>query len=623
MKNNLLPLKSISPPWVGGSWVSNIFLVFICGLALFLLFVLCRQRDPSSPRPGQKRSVRKHPVERTGRRPKSRDNNSALKVCRDCLRELEGARDLTLLLQSYLEKLPDKRGSHQLSCPDPPGEECNPAPASAHRPRAERVQDASPATSSPLASPAPLTEHPPPVASTLSVQPQGDQSDLKKSPPGTVPESSPPGYSCLVPAVWAISALERTILFLSRWWAAAKALFSPILPYCKSQQEPLRHHPPGAWFWGDPTYRQIEAGGPTFLNPYVWKLLDIFITKRAALKLGKEKEKEGSLLKQMSPDYPRGSLGNMLKSLGEEQDNRTPCPFWNMQDKPEQLSGPQGEFPGRGSCGAEGKHRASLPSQPPGSAGESSKEEQKMRSRHSGRFSWKGSLGVREEEDPTGDLGQDLERVPEDPCTGSRNTSVKVLKEEEEADGDLIRPRGHKSENYLPRGPGKQQLEKSLKSHLERKLGKIHKGMVPVRVRRSWLTASHAVAKSDTLINPRNLAPQSSQKCCVNTSQELSFLDPGTQQTLQVHIIRFRVRHRWSSNLQSREPINLKAQPPSLALSTIPSVDIGEFGDNSIVEAASFLGESPLGRSKREGDNRKSVLTLTGFLPVPSPNSNT
>ncbi|XP_012519902.1 PREDICTED: spermatogenesis-associated protein 31E1-like, partial [Propithecus coquereli] len=606
METNLMPLKSISPPWMGTrctNWVLNIFLVFICGMGLFFLFILFWQSDPSSPRPGQKRSIRKHPVGMMGR-PKSKNNSSALKACRDCLRELEGARDLTLLLQSHLGKL---------SCPVPPGEECQPVPARAHQPRGERVEDASPATSSPLASPTPLTKHPPPVASTLSVQPQGDQSDLKRVPPGTIPESSPTGYSCYVPPVWAISGLECIILFLSRWWAVAKGLFSPTLPHCKSQQEPLLHHPPEAWFWGNPTYRQMEAGGPTFLNPDGWKLLEIFITKRAALKLGKEKEKEGSFLKQISPDYPWGSLGNMIKSLGEEQDTTTPRPFWNMQEKPEQLSGPQGEFPGSGPCGAEDKHGASLPSQPPESAGESSKDEQKMGSRHSGRFSWNGSLGVREDKNPSGHLGQDLERVPEDPCTGSSNTSVKLLEEKEEEDGDLTGPQGYKSGNYLPRGPEKQQLEKTLKSHLERKPGEIGEGMVPVRARQSWLTASRAVAESDTRTKPRNLAPQRGQKCYVGASRGLSFLHPCTQQMLEVHIIRFRVRHRWRSNLQSLEPINLKAQPPPLALSTLLSVDIREFEDNSIVKAANFLGETSLGRSKREGVNRKLLLSS---LPV-------
>lgn len=43
----------------------------------------------------------------------------------------------------------------------------------------------------------------------------------------------------------------------------------------------------------------------------------------------------------MSPEYHMNYLGNMLKSLGAEQDTTTPQPFWSTKGKPEQLPGPQ------------------------------------------------------------------------------------------------------------------------------------------------------------------------------------------------------------------------------------------------------------------------------------------
>ena len=58
-------------------------------------------------------------------------------------------------------------------------------------------------------------------------------------------------------------------------------------------------------------------------------------------KIWKEKEKDESHLKQMSPDCHLNSLGNMLESLHAEQDTTTPQPFWNTKDKPGQLPGPQ------------------------------------------------------------------------------------------------------------------------------------------------------------------------------------------------------------------------------------------------------------------------------------------
>nr|XP_020144835.1 spermatogenesis-associated protein 31E1-like [Microcebus murinus] len=943
MENYPFPLSSASDTWLNPSstsWMIDLILGILCGLGLFLLLLPCLGSNPSSPPAGQKRKIRKDPVEKR-RRPRSRKKGCPLKVCRDCLRELEGARDLILLLQSHLEKLCEKRSFYQLSCADPPGKVCKPAPARAHRPPGECAEDASPATLSPLASLAPLAQRPSPLASTLPVQPQEDQSDLMRIPPGTIPESSPPGYSCSVPPVLATLGLERTILFLSWWWAAAKALFFPTSPHSKSQKEPLFHHPPEAWFWGDPTHRQIEDGGSVFLKPGVRKLLEILITKRAGLKLWKDKEKERSFLKQVSPDYSQGSLGNVVNSPSWEWDTTTPHPFGDMKDKPEQLPAPQqlshpamgdhlqqkcrqlfwglpslhseslvaaawvsrrpstkpprrsvsfnivpdyfpvedwseepsqppqdqpdyepldyepqplpqtwpkpqpqplpqtwpkphpqplpqtwpkpqpqplpqtwpkpqpqplpqtwpepqpqpqplpqtwpepqplpqtwpepqpqpqplpqtwpepqpqpppldeihtevppspappdvpycsppeskgdptgscrttcpvsqekaqfiptesdhlewplqkrlrwkkmlssllknsraacsqpdlpqdgqdtqshksasvlpgdsihpehqeppkqhiqrsfipskdqlgppsksqvpgepmqpqGEFPGRGQTGAEDKYGAF--------AGESSKGEQKMGSRHSDRFSQASSLSVKEDKDPYRNLWQDLKGFPEEPYIDLRNTLVKVLedkKEEEESDIDWIRLQRYKSGNYLSRGPKKQQVEKTLNFQLDQKLGDINKGMVPDQSR---ITTSRVIPKSDTYRKPRNLASLRAQKYPVNTSQELFFLDPGTQQMLEAHIIRFRVRHRWGSNLQSLERINLQAQSPPFPLPNLPSWATGEFGDDSMDEFANLLGGHPWKRPGQKVITKKSVLTLTGFLSAPSP----
>ncbi|XP_012516337.1 PREDICTED: spermatogenesis-associated protein 31E1 [Propithecus coquereli] len=184
MENQVFPLKSISATWLSPSsppWVVDITLGLLCGLGLFLLLLPCLGGDPSPPQLGQERNIRKMgehwsspsiflvsqpPVGKRGR-PRSRKKSCALKACRDCRRELEGARDLILLLQSNLEKLPDKGDFHQLSYSDPPGAVCKPPPARAHQPHGECMEDASPATFSTVASPAPLAKHPPPLASNL------------------------------------------------------------------------------------------------------------------------------------------------------------------------------------------------------------------------------------------------------------------------------------------------------------------------------------------------------------------------------------------------------------------------------------------------------------------------
>ncbi|XP_012495469.1 PREDICTED: spermatogenesis-associated protein 31E1 [Propithecus coquereli] len=748
MENYPFPLSSSTDTWLNPSstsWMMDIILGILCGLGLFLLLLPCLWSHLSSPPTQQKRNIRKLiwrevEVSEDWSQPLNLSCLSASSGEEEAAQEQEEERPS----KSHLEKVRDKRGFYQLSCPDPPGKVCKRAPARAHQPAGECVEDASPATLSPLASPAPLAERPPLLASTL-----------------------------------------------------------------KSQKEPLFHHPPEAWFWEDPAHRQIEGGGSAFLNPDVRKLLEILITKRAGLKLWKDKEKKRSFLKQMSPDYPQGSLGNMANSPSWEWDTTTPHHFWNVKDKPEQLQGPQrishpkavvdhlqqkcgqlfwglpslhseslvaaawisrkssskpthlsvsfnevpdffpaenwseepsqppqskgdptgsckttcptsqekaqfliptesehlewplqkrlrwkkmlssllknsraaqsqptpklpqdsqdsqshksasvllgdlispehqeqhkqhiqrsfipdkdqlgppcrshvprelmqpqGEFPGKGQPGAEDKHGAF--------AGERSKDEQKMGSRHSERFSQEGSISVKEDKDPSRNLGQDLKRVPEDPYIDSRNTLVKILedKEEEESDTDWIRLQRYKSGNYLPGGPEKQQVEKTLNFQLDQKLGEINEGMVPVRAHQSMINASHAGLKSDTHHKPRNLASLRGQKCHVNTSQELFFLDPCTQQMLEAHIIRFRVRHRWGSNLQSLEPINLEGQSPPFPLSSLPSWATGEFGDDAIPEVANFLGEHPWKGLGEKVITKKSVLTLTGFLSAPSP----
>nr|XP_020139737.1 spermatogenesis-associated protein 31E1-like isoform X1 [Microcebus murinus] len=400
MENYPFPLSSVSDSWLklsSSAWVTDLILGILCGLGLFLLLLPCLGSGPSSPPARQKRSVRK--AERR-ERPRSRKRSGPLKACRDCRRELDGAWDLTLLLQSCQVKLPDKGGCHQVSCPDPPGEECNPASASAHRPRAERVQDASPTTSSPLASPALLAQSPPPLASTLSPGPTASpvcagssqsslsaaqppepllpperpspqpqalspptprspapvacplpppdsslahaQCDSMAPPLGTVPQSYSPHYNnCwLPPPVSKISDLSCTSDTVSTltWWQVAartgRAWSLSTSAESKSQQGHLSNRPPEASFWGDATHRQMEIRGPPFIHTDVQDLLETLMGKR------KENEKEGSSLKQVSPDYPRGCLGNIVKSPSGDQDT-TPQRFCNMTGKPEELPGPQ------------------------------------------------------------------------------------------------------------------------------------------------------------------------------------------------------------------------------------------------------------------------------------------
>ncbi|XP_062957198.1 spermatogenesis-associated protein 31E1-like [Cynocephalus volans] len=200
---------------------------------------------------------------------------------------------------SWLQCAPPVSCSYLEELPDPLVKVHKPTPSKDHQPRGVHVEDAAPVTVSPLAATAPLAERPLSVASILSAEPQEDQPEWKRITPGT-------------------SGLDRTMSFLSLWQATAKALFFPTSSHGQSHQEHLSHHPAKALYQGDPTRREIEAGGPSFINPDVQKLLETLITKRAERKMWKEDEKVRSFVKQQSPES-----------------------FWSLKDKPEQLPSPQ------------------------------------------------------------------------------------------------------------------------------------------------------------------------------------------------------------------------------------------------------------------------------------------
>nr|XP_014704402.2 spermatogenesis-associated protein 31E1-like [Equus asinus] len=196
MQNPLFSLKSIIDAWLSSSstsWVIDTILVILCGLGFFVLLAYL-QSDPSLPPARKHGSIRKRQVEPRRRSSRTRKKSGALRACRDCLKELEEARGLVLLVQSHLDRLHDKGGFPQLSRQDPPGKVGKAASAGAHQPRGEQMEDAAPAMSL-SASPAPLTKCPLPLACTLSAEPQEDQSDLPRILLGTVAKSSPPGSS--------------------------------------------------------------------------------------------------------------------------------------------------------------------------------------------------------------------------------------------------------------------------------------------------------------------------------------------------------------------------------------------------------------------------------------------
>ncbi|XP_032116442.1 LOW QUALITY PROTEIN: spermatogenesis-associated protein 31E1 [Sapajus apella] len=269
---------------------------------------------------------------------------------------------------------------------------------------------------------------------------------------------------------------------------------------------------------------------------------------------------------------------------------------------------PQGEFPGMPQHQAEDMQGTHLPSQPSEFSGKHSEDGQKTGFRSSGRFSGKGCLRSKQEPDPSQDRG-------------SGRTSVKLLEEDkQEAEGDFRRPWKNQSVSSAPGDPDKKHPENKLQVHLGRKVGEIKDGWIPMPVRRSRLMAKRAVPKSDTCQDPGKLAPRRGGEAHVNTSQELSFLHPCTQQMLEAHLLRFCVRHRWGPDLRSLEPINVwscEAQLPPPPHSTCPPLASYESQVESVAEVATFLGKSLQNGPGDSWTTSKSIPTVSGPLPPP------
>ncbi|XP_054583323.1 putative spermatogenesis-associated protein 31C1 isoform X1 [Eptesicus fuscus] len=399
MEDFLCPLKSAIATWQSSSlrWVIDTIFGIVCGALLFLVLVLLLDRDQSLPLPREHRNTRKHSVE--PRRRSCRKKNGALKACRECLQDLEKARGLIHLLGSHLGRPPEQCGFRQRSCQDPSGEVCKAAPAGANRPCGEPVEDAAP-TMSPLASLAPVTECPLPLASTLSPGPTTTSvslhshsswsasqlpepflplDDLSPQPLALSRSSSlPPDSGAHPPPPTASSASPPPASTLTLPQCDSVALTLGPIPQSSCPHTPqsasptpavsgLGHSrsPISALSWWQAATKTLclsassqyksqqehlshhppEASfqeDPTDRQAEAdeQNLLEIHITKIINVKILKKNEKDALYPKQMNPNYHLHSLGNTWKSLGAEQDTTTPQPLWSMKDEQEQLHSP-------------------------------------------------------------------------------------------------------------------------------------------------------------------------------------------------------------------------------------------------------------------------------------------
>ncbi|KAL0625659.1 Spermatogenesis-associated protein 31A5 [Plecturocebus cupreus] len=148
------------------------------------------------------------------------------------------------------------------------------------------------------------------------------------------------------------------------------------------------------------------------------------------------------------------------------------------------------------------------------------------------------------------------------------------------------------------------------------------RGLIPICVRRSWLGVNQACPVSNTHMKTSNLAPLKSGRASVNTSQELSFLDPCTQQLLGHHTVRFWAKHKWSLPLRVLKTIKIfkleKVSSLSFTQLAGPSSATYESNASSKVEKAVFLKESPPAGLRKQVLTEATVQTPDSLL-VSSP----
>nr|XP_010350181.2 spermatogenesis-associated protein 31A7 isoform X3 [Saimiri boliviensis boliviensis] len=300
----------------------------------------------------------------------------------------------------------------------------------------------------------------------------------------------------------------------------------------------------------------------------------------------------------VSPELRRQLEQHIQKWLIQHQSN-----LGTTQEAPD-LMQPREKLPGTSQ--ARGKLR---PLQSSMCTGESGKDIQKVT--------------FQLERNPCTPLGQILGQTPQNLARCMESFPGKVLgAASEELERDLKMPSRRHSESDLLRRTERNRIENILKAHVGMKLGQINEGLIPICVRRSWLAVNEGFSVSNTHMKTSNLAPLKSGRASVNTSRELSFLDPCTQQVLGHHIVRFWAKHKWSLPLRVLKPIKLfkleKVSSLSLTQLAGPSSATYESKLSSKVEKAVFLRESPPAGLRKQVLTKASVQTPDSIL-VSSP----
>ncbi|XP_028001620.2 spermatogenesis-associated protein 31D1-like [Eptesicus fuscus] len=175
----------------------------------------------------------------------------------------------------------------------------------------------------------------------------------------------------------------------------------------------------------------------------------------------------------------------------------------------------------------------------------------------------------------------------------------------------MMSPSGENS-TVSEQSKSQRQSEEALKVHLSKKFEEIIKGQLPVTVQSSL----HAIQQTPSMqphseVEQRSLAIPVREENCLDTCQELSFIESNAQQMLEGHITMFNLRMAWGLPTKVLQSIELCKSRDTLSHSFLDY----KFSSstNMISEVASKSGGFiPLQGSSETFNHPYSATSLVG-----------
>ncbi|XP_032492316.1 spermatogenesis-associated protein 31D1-like isoform X1 [Phocoena sinus] len=225
-------------------------------------------------------------------------------------------------------------------------------------------------------------------------------------------------------------------------------------------------------------------------------------------------------------------------------------------------------------------------------------------------------------------LGHSLENGPKDRLLNDpKSSSGKDLGYDSEKDlNSQMVSLSEKNSRMSAESLGQRQLQNVLKVHLSKKFGEINEGRLPGTVHNSWHASKQTLllsVKSHTQTKQRSLPSSVGVAYSLNTFQDLTFVDSNTQQMLEAHIKRFRMRMLWALPRKVLESIRIfklkDASSQSLSHANLPSsTNVISEADSKSGSFKSFRGSSESLHGDKVGTTN-SAPVLDRSLPATSP----